>query len=72
MIETDFNNFLSSYVTDLQEIQRKRIENNLSGSFSSEQLVAEILGECDNCIVDYLKAYNKWLFTNFDISPKQN
>ena len=72
MNKTDFNEFLSNCLTNLQEVQRKRIENNLSGSFSSEQLVAQIIGECDNSIVDYLKAYNKWLFDNFNISPKQN
>ena len=71
MDELDFRKFLSANSAGIMENQSKRIENRFTGNFTFETLTVEILAEVHNCINDYLKAYNTWLFNNFDISPKE-
>ncbi len=70
MDEQNFQKFLSAYSSGISEKQSERIESRFNGSFSTEHLVAEILAEVHICINDYLKAYNHWLFENYDIRSK--
>ena len=70
MDSTDFNIFLSALSAGIMENQSNRIKGRFNGSFSTENLVAEIIAECHVCTVEYIKAYNEWLLENFDIKPK--
>ena len=70
MNDENFQKFLSSCSAGIMENQSRRIENNFTGSFSTETLVAHILAETNNCIMDYLKAYHHWLTENYNLLPK--